>query len=52
MSYFTFEDKKIYYSECGTYSPLLFLHENTASSNSMITNQNEFYKISRDFLLR
>lgn len=52
MSYFTFENKKIYYSECGTGSPLLFLYGNTASSKSMITNQDEFYKISRDFLLR
>lgn len=33
MSYFTFENKKIYFSECGTGSPLLFLHGNTASSN-------------------
>lgn len=33
MSYFIFENKKIYYSECGTGRPLLFLHGNTASSN-------------------
>ena len=33
MSYFTFENKMIYYSECGTGRPLLFLHGNTASSN-------------------
>lgn len=33
MSFFTFENKKIYYSECGTGRPLLFLHGNSASSN-------------------
>lgn len=33
MSYFNFENKRIYYSETGTGKPLLLLHGNTASSN-------------------
>ena len=33
MSYFRFNDKQIYYAECGAGTPLLFLHGNTASSN-------------------
>ncbi|MFV0516630.1 MAG: alpha/beta fold hydrolase [Aminipila sp.] len=32
MSYFIFENKKIYYNEIGTGTPLVFLHGNTASS--------------------
>ncbi len=32
MSFFTFEDKNIYYEESGSGKPLLFLHGNTASS--------------------
>ena len=32
MSYFTFDNKKIYYEENGCGTPLLFLHGNTASS--------------------
>lgn len=33
MSYFKFNDKKIYYRELGSGTPLLLLHGNTASSN-------------------
>ena len=33
MSYFTFDNKRIYYNEFGIGKPLLFLHGNTASSN-------------------
>ncbi len=33
MSYFTFENKQVYYQELGSGSPILFLHGNTASSN-------------------
>ena len=33
MSYFTFENKQIYYQELGSGAPLLLLHGNTASSN-------------------
>ncbi len=32
MSYFTFDDKQVYYNEIGVGMPLLFLHGNTASS--------------------
>lgn len=32
MSYFIFDNKKMYYTETGTGTPLLFLHGNTASS--------------------
>lgn len=32
MSYFEFDNKKVYYSEFGVGTPLLFLHGNTASS--------------------
>jgi pimeloyl-ACP methyl ester carboxylesterase len=54
MSYFTFENKKIYYSEYGTGRPLLFLHGNTASSNmyAQIADRykQEFNVILSDFL--
>lgn len=33
MSYFTFENKQVYYQELGDGTPLLLLHGNTASSN-------------------
>lgn len=33
MSYFTFQNKQIYYQELGNGTPLLLLHGNTASSN-------------------
>lgn len=33
MAYFNYDDKKIYYTESGRGTPLLFLHGNTASSN-------------------
>ena len=33
MSYFVFENKRLYYNEFSTGKPLLFLHGNTASSN-------------------
>ena len=32
MSYFLFENKRVYYQECGTGVPLVFLHGNAASS--------------------
>lgn len=43
MSYFTFNDKKVYYTEFGTGSPLMLLHGNTASSN-MFYEIAEIYK--------
>ena len=33
MSYFIFDNKRVYYKEFGIGAPLLFLHGNTASSN-------------------
>lgn len=33
MSYFSFQNKRIYYNEFGAGAPLVFLHGNTASSN-------------------
>ena len=33
MSYFIFDNKKIYYEEKGEGTPLLILHGNTGSSN-------------------
>ena len=32
MSYYVYDDKKIFYSETGSGQPLLLLHGNTASS--------------------
>lgn len=32
MSFFKYGDKSIFYKECGTGEPLVFLHGNTASS--------------------
>ena len=32
MSYFLFDNKKVFYNEFGMGTPLLFLHGNTASS--------------------
>ena len=46
MSYFTFDNKKVYYTEFGTGTPLLLLHGNTASSN-MFAEIVELYK--KDF---
>ena len=43
MSFFTFEDKKIYYEESGNGKPLLFIHGNTASSKM-------FGEISRRYI--
>lgn len=43
MSYFTFDDKQVYYNEIGVGMPLLFLHGNTASSK-MFSEIAEKYK--------
>lgn len=43
MSYFTFDNKQVYYREIGEGSPLIFLHGNTASS-LMFTELLERYK--------
>ena len=54
MSYFVFENKRLYYNEFGTGKPLLFLHGNTASSNmyAQIVNKykQDFKVILLDFL--
>lgn len=54
MSYFNYHGKRIYYTEFGTGSPLLFLHGNTASSNmfAQVAEQyrNDFKCILIDFL--
>lgn len=54
MSYFTFDNKQVYYNEIGTGIPLLFLHGNTASSKmfSEIAEkyQKDFKVILIDFL--
>lgn len=49
MSYFTFDNKEIYYSETGEGTPLLLLHGNTASS-AMLSNMPAFYELSIRFL--
>ena len=54
MSYFVFDDKRLYYNEFGTGKPLLFLHGNTASSNMYIQiadkYKQDFNVILFDFL--
>ena len=54
MSYFIFDNKKIYYNELGTGTPLLFLHGNTASSvmfyEAVEKYRNNFKVILIDFL--
>lgn len=54
MSYFLFDNKRIYYHESGTGKPLLFLHGNTASSKmcEQIAEkyQKDFKVILIDFL--
>lgn len=42
MSYYYFENKKVYYNEFGVGTPLLLLHGNTASSNM-------FYEIAEEY---
>lgn len=42
MSYFKYNDKKIYYEEMGKGTPLLFLHGNTASSNMFLEIINKY----------
>ena len=54
MSYFVFDNKRVYYEETGAGKPLLFLHGNTASSR-MYTQivpryQQDFKVILIDFL--
>lgn len=44
MSYFTFENKNIYYTETGRGKPLLFLHGNTASSNMYLQIAEKYMK--------
>jgi len=43
MSYYIYDNKRVYYNEVGTGTPLLFLHGNTASSN-MFTAIAEKYR--------
>ncbi|WP_455530823.1 alpha/beta fold hydrolase [Ruminococcus sp.] len=50
MSYFTFDNKKIYYEENGRGTPLLFLHGNTASSK-MFTDFSKRYTDSYKVIL-
>ena len=50
MSYFTFDNKKIYYEENGSGTPLLFLHGNTASSK-MFTDFSKRYTDSYKVIL-
>ena len=54
MSYFVFDNKRIYYEETGTGKPLLLLHGNTASSKMyapIVTRyQQDFKVILIDFL--
>ncbi len=54
MSYFSFDNKRIYYNELGEGKPLLFLHGNTASSNMLIEfaekYKNDFKVVLIDFL--
>lgn len=54
MSYFIFDDKKVYYNETGTGRPLLFLHGNTASSKMFYETaekyKDKFKVILLDFL--
>ena len=48
MSYFMFENKKVYYNEIGVGTPLLFLHGNTASSvmfNEIADKYKENFKV-------
>ncbi len=54
MSYFLFDNKKVYYNESGMGTPLLFLHGNTASSMMFCEiaekYKNHFKVILIDFL--
>ena len=54
MSYFYYQSKKIYYTEIGTGTPVLFLHGNTASSRMfellMPLYEGELHVILIDFL--
>lgn len=54
MSYFNFDNKRIYYTELGEGTPLLLLHGNTASSNMFALVAEDYAKsfkvILMDFL--
>ena len=54
MSYFNFDNKRVYYKEFGIGAPLLFLHGNTASSNMYLQiaekYKQDFKVILIDFL--
>lgn len=54
MSYFIFDNKRVYYKEFGIGAPLLFLHGNTASSNMYLQiaekYKQDFKVILIDFL--
>lgn len=54
MRYFIFHNKKVYYDEAGTGTPLLLLHGNTASSNMFLEiaakYQKDFKVVLIDFL--
>ena len=52
MSYFTFENKNIYYTETGRGKPLLFLHGNTASSNMYLQIAEKYmHKLLKNILV-
>lgn len=54
MSYFSFQDKRVYYNELGAGAPLVFLHGNAASSNmfaeAVMEYAERFQVILIDFL--
>ncbi|AWI05730.1 alpha/beta fold hydrolase [Clostridium drakei] len=44
MSYFNFDNKRVYYTEFGNGTPLLLLHGNTASSNMFVEIAEKYKK--------
>lgn len=51
MSYYVYDDKKIYYSETGSGQPLLLLHGNTASSKMYAQIADEYSKSFKVILI-